>query len=1075
MAKKAIIIGAGPAGLTAAYELLKRTDILPIILEKSGEIGGISRTIDYKGNRMDMGPHRFFSKSDRVMDWWLKMVPLEEAGADDVTISYQNKSRAIRTEDVGKLGDDVKPGNVGRSNDGSKPEGGVNPEDGQKDPDKVMLVIQRLTRIYFLRKFFAYPIQLSIDTLRTLGLVRTIKIMFSFLWIRLFPRKPENSLEDFIINKFGRQLYLLFFKDYTEKVWGVPCDEISAEWGAQRIKGVSLSKAVLEALKTMRNKKKGKADIGQKGSETSLIEQFLYPKKGPGSLWEEVARQVREMGGKIYFHQDVQKIYQEGNSITTVTTVNAQTGQSGAWEGDYFFSTMPVKELITGMEDPVPDSVREVAEGLQYRDFINVGILLSQLSGPGKKPGEYEKLELKDNWIYIQERDVKVGRLMIYNNWGGGMIKDPNTTWIGMEYFCNKTDAIWELDDETIEGMAVMELEKMGLARVDDVLDATVRKMEKTYPAYFGTYDRFSEIREFTDQFENLFLVGRNGMHKYNNADHSMLCAMVAVDNIEAGILSKDNLWSINTEQEYHEEKSAEGATAGGQDITKEAPEHSHTGQFPGSSFGDFLWKNPWNKAYVIFGFVAFLVQFIIFKFKYPFANYMPDSYSYIEAAARNLDVNMWPVAYSKFLRLVSVFSHSDKMVVGIQYFFFQASALTFLFTLIYFLNPGKIVRNVLYAFFIFNPLPLYVCNYISADALFIGLSLLWLTTLIWVIYRPSVWQIWVHGVLLLACFTVRYNAIYYPLVAALAFILAKQKWWFKVGGIALGLALVVMSYLYTSNKMFLETGQRQFSAFGGWQLANNALYMYEHIPAKERGPIPKEFAKLETMVREHMDTLKKVKLTADDSVNSYFYLWSGRGPLIQYLERDWKKDSTTSYFKRWASEGPLYASYATWLIKKYPVQYAESFLLPNSVKYLVPPGEFLATYNMGGDSVKEAAKAWFNYKSSRVYYNNKKRFITVTSSYSISSAITNALWCMCFFGFFLFKVTKNAKYNLANIFLLASTLWILNISFSIFASPIVLRYQFFILLTICSIAITTIESFLIASAKNKSINNSLS
>src|SRR5258708_7269858 len=262
MNKRAIIIGAGPAGLTAAYELLQRTDIIPIILEKSGDIGGISKTINYKGNRMDMGPHRFFSKSDRVMDWWLKIMPLEDGAEKDIKISYQNKSRDIST-------------------------GAEDPTPQPKDQDKVMLVIRRLTRIYFLRKFFAYPIQLSIDTLRTLGLVRTINILVSFLWVRLFPRKPEKSLEDFIINKFGKQLYLLFFKDYTEKVWGVPCHEISAEWGAQRIKGVSLSKAIAQALKTMVRQNKGKGDINQKETETSLIEQYLYPKNGPGSLWEE--------------------------------------------------------------------------------------------------------------------------------------------------------------------------------------------------------------------------------------------------------------------------------------------------------------------------------------------------------------------------------------------------------------------------------------------------------------------------------------------------------------------------------------------------------------------------------------------------------------------------------------------------------------------------------------------------------------------------------------------------------------------------------------------------------------------
>lgn len=528
MQKKAIIIGAGPAGLTAAYELLKRTDIQPIVLEKSEHIGGISRTINYKGNRMDMGPHRFFSKSDRVMQWWLNLMPLEEGDGKSFTISYQNKAREIRREDSSTA-------------------------QGTRTSDKRMLVIQRLTRIYFLRRFFAYPIQLSIDTLKTLGLVRTVKILFSFIHAKLFPRKPAATLEDFIINQFGQALYLLFFKDYTEKVWGVPCHEISAEWGAQRIKGLSLSKALGQAIRSSNRKKN--TDLRQKETETSLIEQFLYPKYGPGSLWEEVARQVEEMGGKVYLNQDVQRIATDGKHVTCVHTINNLTGHTGAWEGAYFFSTMPVQELIGDMGAEVPQEVQQIAAGLQYRDFINVGILLKQMAARGKAPGQYEKLDLKDNWIYIQERDVKVGRLMIYNNWGGGMIKDPDTTWLGMEYFCNKEDDFWALDDTTIQSYAIMELEKMGLGRAEDVLDSTVRRMEKTYPAYFGTYKDFTKIREYTDQLANLFLVGRNGMHKYNNADHSMLTAMVAVDNICAGIVAKENIWAINTEQEYHEEK----------------------------------------------------------------------------------------------------------------------------------------------------------------------------------------------------------------------------------------------------------------------------------------------------------------------------------------------------------------------------------------------------------------------------------------------------------------------------------------------------------------------------------------
>jgi protoporphyrinogen oxidase len=1013
MAKKAIIIGAGPAGLTAAYELLKRTDVIPIVLEKSGFIGGISRTTNYKGNRMDMGPHRFFSKSDRVMDWWLSIMPLERKDGVVAKISYQNKSRQI------------------------------NPENSVTgDSDKVMLLIRRLTRIYFLRKFFAYPIQLSIDTLRTLGLIRTVKIMISFLYIRLFPIKPERSLEDFIINKFGNQLYLLFFKDYTEKVWGIAPSEISAEWGAQRIKGVSLSKAIASAIKNPRKKKK--EEIGQKGTETSLIEQFLYPKYGPGSLWEEIARQVEERGGKVYLHQDVQKIYVHEGKIQSVNTINSQTGQTGAWEGDYFFSTMPVQELIAAMGEEVPDSVREVAAGLQYRDFINVGILLKQMSTK-----EGNQLELKDNWIYIQERDVKVGRLMVYNNWGGGMIKDPNTIWIGMEYFCNKTDALWAQSDEAIQRLAIDELVKMDLARAEDVLDSTVQRMEKTYPAYFGTYDRFDVIRNYTDQFENLFLIGRNGMHKYNNSDHSSLCAMVAVDNIVAGVTSKANLWAINTEQEYHEEKK-----------TETVAEQKEAIREPAMPFlVDYLWKNKTNRGWWIAGFLIFLLQFIIFKFKYPYANYMPDSYSYLEAAASNADVNMWPVAYSKFLRLISVFTHSDKVVVGLQYLFLQTSSLFFLFSLLYFQKVGRWLKGALLLFVILDPITLYIANYISADALFIGFSLLWLSTLVWIVYRPKGWMIVMHGLLLLACFTLRYNAIYYPIVSILVFVLSRRSWKFKLTGIATGVGLVLVSFLFTSQKMGTVTGRRQFSAFGGWQLANNALYMYEQIPAKERTPVPARFAKLEAMVREHMDTLQKVKRSHEDSVNSYFYLWSPKAPLVTYLEKEYKKDSTTPYFKRWASEAPFYADYGLYLIKKYPLEYAENWMLPNAVKFAVPPTEFLGTYNMGGDSVGKLAKDWFNYKSQKVKDHNKKDAkIAATEWYPVFVTLVNLVFVMGLIGMLVLGAIKRKEYGLPQLLGIALLLWLLNCGFSIFASPIVLRYQTFPMLVFLPLGLLMVE-----------------
>jgi protoporphyrinogen oxidase len=1014
MQKKAIIIGAGPAGLTAAYELLTRTDIIPVILEKSGDIGGISKTVNYKGNRIDIGGHRFFSKSDRVMNWWMNMMPVQGAEEKEFTVSYQGRTRTMHAEES------------------------ISQEDPTTDPDKVMLVRNRLSRIYFLRKFFAYPIQLSMDTLKKLGVGRTLSILLSYTKARLFPRKPERNLEDFFINRFGNTLYLLFFKDYTEKVWGVSCTQISAEWGAQRIKGISIAKAIAHAAKSLTpRKQQDPKDIGQKGTETSLIEKFLYPKFGPGQLWEEVARKVREMGGIIDMHREVKNIHTAGDKVTRIDAVDTLTGDIIAYEGDFFFSTMPVQELIAGMVDAVPPAVQEVAAGLQYRDFITVGILLKN------------QTILPDTWIYIQERDVKVGRLQIFNNWSPYMVKDPNTVWMGLEYFCNKTDAFWNQPDEVIKATGIDELEKMNLAKAEDVLDSTVLRMEKTYPAYFGTYTRFDELRNYTDQFANLFLVGRNGMHKYNNSDHSMLTAMVSVDNIAAGVTSKANIWSINTEQEYHEEKATADAAVPATPRTR--------AKYP--FLVDYLWNNRANRTWWLTAMAIFIIQFIIYKFRYPFANYMPDSYSYIDAAASNADVNMWPVAYSKFLRLISVFTHSDKVVVGIQYFFMQVTSLLFLFSLLYFQPPGKGVRKFLLLFLLLNPLPLYIADYISADSLFIGLSLLWLTTLIWIIYRPRPWMIVIHGLLLMACFTVRYNAIYYPVISLVVFVLSRQSWRYKAFGIALGVGLVLLSFLYTSQKMFSVTGKRQFSAFGGWQLANNALYMYEHIPAGERAPVPVRFAKLEKMVREHMDTIQKIKFTADDTISAHFYLWSGRGPLKQYMEREYKKDSTTPYFKKWGSEGPLFADYGMYLIKKYPFTFLKEFMLPNAVKFAVPPTEFLGVYNMNEENVGKLAKDWFNYKTQKVQDRKKAgQTIWATEWYPIFAALVNVMLIMGLIGIIFLNGLQLKVYGLPQLLALVLMLWLLNSGFSIFASPVVLRYQAFPILVAFPVAAFLIE-----------------
>jgi len=503
MTRQAIIIGGGPAGLTAAYELLIRTDIRPVVIERFNYMGGISRTVQYKGNRMDIGGHRFFSKSDRVMNWWLKQLPQEAPGQSE-------------------------------------------------KEDEVMLVRERKSRIYFLRKFFDYPIQLSKTTLANLGPVRTVRIGFSYLRAMLFPIRKVENLEQFFINRFGRELYLTFFKSYTEKVWGVPCERISAEWGAQRIKGLSIRRALAHFLK---KSGKSSADIAQKETETSLIEQFLYPKLGPGQMWEKVAKQVQEMGGEVITDLNVTSMEVKDGQVVAVSG-HASDGAERRFTGDYFFSTTSVKELVTAMVaggSSVPENVCEVAANLEYRDFIAVGLLVDKLKvcEPGGKTGKL----VSDNWIYIQEPDVLIGRLQVFNNWSPFLVADRSKVWLGAEYFCYEGDDLWTRSDESMAKLAADELAKIDIIERQDVRDTVVVHMAKTYPAYFGAYDRFQEVRDYVDAISNLFLVGRNGMHKYNNQDHSMLTAMTAVDNIIAGRLDKQNLWDVNTEQDYHESK----------------------------------------------------------------------------------------------------------------------------------------------------------------------------------------------------------------------------------------------------------------------------------------------------------------------------------------------------------------------------------------------------------------------------------------------------------------------------------------------------------------------------------------
>lgn len=1020
MPKKAIIIGAGPAGLTAAYELLKRTDIKPIVLEKCKQVGGISKTIDYKGNKMDFGPHRFFSKSDRVMNWWTNIMPLHTPKGEDLTISYQNKSRTIDTGDfLTTEATDRKP------------------------PAKSMLVIQRLTRIYFLRQFFAYPIQLSIATLGQLGILTTIKIVLSYLYARLFPRKPQKSLEDFMINKFGSVLYHIFFKDYTEKVWGMECNKISADWGAQRIKGVSLSKAIIHAAKALTKKKKG--DIGQKGTETSLIEQFLYPAMGAGAMWEEVARQVEVLGGRIVSNYEVTNIHIADNKVYAISAYNSITGKHELLEGDYFISTMPIQELIAGLHgEEVPTEVKEVAAGLIYRDFVYAGVLVKKMTMDTPK----------DSWIYIQEKDVKVARMQVYNNWGPYMVADPNTVWLGLEYFCTKGDSLWNMTDEEIKKLAAEELIKMDLILAEDVLDSTVNRMEKTYPAYFGTYERFDIIRNFLDKFVNLFLVGRNGMHKYNNTDHSMLTAMVTVDNICEGVTSKANLWQINTEQEYHEEKAELGHKSV---ITQRKP--NFVGPSSKVSFKQFLFRNKENRQLLWFSCVSILVQIIIFKYFFPFANFIHgDSFTYIVAGANNDDINTHMIGYSKFLRLFSVFTTSDTLLVTFQFISAELAGLFLLLTVFYFHNVTYIARIILSVFIVINPLFLYMGNTISSDCIFLSLSMMWLALLLWIIHKPSTKTIALHSLTLALLFTIRYNALIYPIIAVIAYVISPLSLKMKLTGIGVPFLLCGLFILHTGNKYRELTGTWQYAPFSGWQMANNAMYTYRYVDSSERIPVPKRFEALDYMIRTHLDTTTNFyRFPLEGIKASTIYMWTKTLPLYRYHNLVMEADTNATQLKKWATVAPLYKDYGLYIIRKYPRQYLKHFVWPNFLKYYAPPVEFLEFYNSGSDKVSQIAVDWFRYKTPQVKSRVKDKKAYILEIYPILTGIINVILLSCLICFAILNVPKQNK-TFTKTLIVVITIWVSNAFFTILSSPAAVRLQAFPIIVETIFAIVLVD-----------------
>ncbi len=468
--KKIVVIGAGPAGLTAAYELCK-AGVPSIVLEKDAVVGGLSRTVNYKGYHFDIGGHRFFTKVKAVEEMWHEVL--------------SNGSFLRRS---------------------------------------------RLSRIYYNKRFFYYPLKAT-NALLGLGVINSGLIFFSYLRAQLFPEKNEETFEQWISNRFGKRLYRIFFKTYTEKVWGIPCSEIRAEWAAQRIKGLSLFAAIKSALIQRQPKSKGTII-------KTLIDAFDYPERGPGMMWETVKEIVEQKGSEVKFNAGVEKILWRNGEVQALQI--CVDGQKQLVEGSHFISTMPIRELIQKLEPAAPAEVIRAAEGLNYRDFLTVALIV-------------DKKELfPDNWIYIHDSDVKVGRIQNFKNWSPSMVPDPEKTCLGLEYFCFEGDGLWTMADNDLIALGKKELEILGLVNASDVEDGAVVRMPKAYPVYDGTYGECLRIvREFLTGIPNLQLVGRNGMHKYNNQDHSMLTAMLAVKNI---LGANYDLWQVNAEQEYHEE-----------------------------------------------------------------------------------------------------------------------------------------------------------------------------------------------------------------------------------------------------------------------------------------------------------------------------------------------------------------------------------------------------------------------------------------------------------------------------------------------------------------------------------------
>lgn len=514
-----VIAGGGPAGLTAAYELAARSPYCVKLFEQGDRLGGISRTVPYKGNRIDIGGHRFFSKNSRVNEWWGRMMPYQDSPArDEILLGSRSSARE--------------------------------PVADPEVSDKVMLRRRRVSRIYYLRRFFDYPVSLSFRTLRAMGIRRTLQSAAGYLRSSL-RKRPEHSLEDFYINRFGRSLYRIFFEDYTEKVWGRHPSMIGADWGAQRVRGLSVGAVLRDMFQKRLKGKSADANV-----ETSLIGEFLYPKLGPGQFWETVGEEAMRLGAEIHLQSRVKRLIVKDKRIVSVV-VEDSSGQETSHPCDIFISSMPVSELVASIEgDEVPDEVKKIASALPYRDFITVGLLVDRLAIKNRTKLRTFADRIPDTWIYVQERDVKLGRIQVFNNWSPYMVKDyEHKVWLGLEYFCNEGDELWRISDREFIEMAVRELTDIGIIEADAVEDAVRIKVPKAYPAYFGSYSEFDKVRRYLDGIDNLYCIGRNGQHRYNNMDHSMLTAMEAVDTILSGSSDRSAVWNVNTDADYHEQK----------------------------------------------------------------------------------------------------------------------------------------------------------------------------------------------------------------------------------------------------------------------------------------------------------------------------------------------------------------------------------------------------------------------------------------------------------------------------------------------------------------------------------------